>query len=79
MRIDSDIIVDAIKRCLVKGIAVLPVHDSLIVPAHYAEQAADIMMAAFAARFPKSPPCQVRIKDKNVSTYEKNTPLRSAA
>jgi hypothetical protein len=34
MRIDSDITIDAVKRCLAQSIAVLPVHDSLVVPAN---------------------------------------------
>jgi hypothetical protein len=50
-----------VKDCQAQGIGVLPVHDSLIVPAGYAEQAADAMAKAFASRFPDSN-CEVRIK-----------------
>jgi hypothetical protein len=74
MRLDSDITITAVKRCLSKGIAVLPVHDSLVVPARLAEQTAEIMVTAFASRFPKSPPCKVTIKDRNVSTYGEDAP-----
>jgi hypothetical protein len=42
---------------------VLPVHDSLIVPAPYAERTAEIMKAAFEQRFPQSRSCEVRIKN----------------
>jgi hypothetical protein len=41
---------------------VLPVHDSLIVPAADAERTAEIMKAAFEQFFPQSRPCEVRIK-----------------
>ena len=60
-RIDSDITLRAVKDCQSQEIGVLPVHDSLIVPAGYAEQAADAMAKAFAYRIPDSN-CEVRIK-----------------
>jgi hypothetical protein len=63
MKIDADITLRAVQHCQSQGIAVLPVHDSLIVPASNAERAAEIMKAAFEERFPQSRPCDVRIKD----------------
>jgi hypothetical protein len=60
-RIDSEITLHAVKECQSQGIGVLPVHDSLIVPAGYAERAADAMAKAFASRIPDSN-CEVRIK-----------------
>ena len=63
MKIDADITLRAVQHCQSQGIAVLPVHDSLIVPASNAERAAEIMKAAFEQRFPQSRPCEVRIKD----------------
>ena len=63
MKIDGDITLRAVQHCQAQGIAVLPVHDSLIVPATNAERAAEIMKAAFEERFPRSRPCEVRIKD----------------
>jgi hypothetical protein len=68
MRIDGDITVDAMLRCTAKGIAALPVHDSIIVPARYADQTAEIMAGAFAARFPNASPCKVRVKQQGGST-----------
>jgi hypothetical protein len=62
MRIDSEIILNAVKECLSQGIAVLPVHDSLIVPARHADNAADAMIKAFALCIPQSGKCEVRIK-----------------
>ena len=63
MKIDADITLRAVQHCQSQGIAVLPVHDLLIVPASNAERAAEIMKAAFEERFPQSRPCDVRIKD----------------
>jgi hypothetical protein len=62
MKIDADITLHAVKQCQANGIAVLPVHDSLVVPARHAEQAAEIMKAAFDRRFPGTKRCEVRIK-----------------
>jgi hypothetical protein len=63
MKIDADITLRAVQHCQSQGIAVLPVHDSLIVPAPKAEQTAKIMKAAFEKCFPQSRPCEVRIKN----------------
>jgi hypothetical protein len=63
MKIDADITLRAVQHCQAEGITVLPVHDSLIVPAIDAERAAEIMKAAFEERFPESRPCEVRIKN----------------
>jgi hypothetical protein len=63
MKIDADITLRAVQHCQAQGIAVLPVHDSLIVPGTDAERTAEIMKAAFEERFPQSRPCEVRIKD----------------
>jgi hypothetical protein len=63
MKIDADIILRAVQHCQSQGIAVLPVHDSLIVSAPNADRTAEIMKAAFEQRFPQSRPCEVRIKN----------------
>jgi hypothetical protein len=63
MKIDSDITLCAVQRCQRIGIAVLPVHDSLIVPAANAEQAAEIMREAFVLQFPGATSCEVRVKN----------------
>ena len=70
MKIDSDITIDAMLRCVANGIAALPVHDSIAVRAQDAGQTAEIMMAAFATRLPKSSPCKVRIKKQPVPQME---------
>ena len=62
MKIDADITLRAVQDCQSQEIPVLPVHDSLIVPASHAERTAEIMKAAFENRFPQSRPCEVRIK-----------------
>jgi hypothetical protein len=63
MKIDADITLRAVQHCQAQGIAVLPVHDSLIVPTTDAERTAEIMKAAFEERFPQSRSCEVRIKN----------------
>jgi hypothetical protein len=63
MKIDADITLRAVQHCQAQGIAVLPVHDSLIVPTADAERTAEIMKAAFEQRFPRSRACEVRIKN----------------
>jgi hypothetical protein len=71
MRIDSDIALNTLMSCQIKGIPVLPVHDSFITPARHAGQTAEIMEACFASRFPQSGSCQVRIKSAPKSHVEK--------
>jgi hypothetical protein len=66
MRIDSDITLEAVKQCQAQGIAVVPVHDSLIVQAGHADRAAEIMIRAFEARFPEARGCEVRIKRNSI-------------
>jgi hypothetical protein len=82
MKIDADITLRAVQHCLSQGIAVLPVHDSLIVPATDAERTAEIMQAAFEQHFPQSRPCEVRIKNplpQNGKDSEKYVSGRLAA
>jgi hypothetical protein len=62
MKIDAYITLRAVQHCQSQGMAVLPVHDSLIVPATDAERTVEIMMAAFKRRFPPARPCEIRIK-----------------
>jgi hypothetical protein len=64
MRIDSDIILAAVKQCQREGVPVLPVHDSVLAPARHAGRAAEIMVSAFSARFPRAR-CEVRIKNRH--------------
>jgi hypothetical protein len=69
MRIDSDITLEAVRLCQAQSIAVLPVHDSLIVSATHADKAVEIMVEAFAARFPQAKGCQVCVKKNSVPRY----------
>jgi len=73
MRIDSDIILNAVKDCQSQGIAALPVHDSPVVPARHAGKAADAMVKAFACRIRQSTTCQVRIKSDPIPQMEERT------
>jgi hypothetical protein len=72
MRIDSDIILNAVKDCQAQGIATLPVHDSLIVPARDTGNAADAMVKAFASRI-RGSKCEVRIKSEPVPQMGERT------
>jgi hypothetical protein len=72
MRIDSDIALTAVSNCQLKGIQALPVHDSLIVARRHAGQVAEIMEAAFAARFPKSRSCRVKINSPDLPHKERS-------
>jgi hypothetical protein len=71
MRIDSEITLRAVKDCQSQGIGILPVHDSLVVPARHAGKAADAMVKAFASRIPQST-CEVRIKSNPVPQMEES-------
>jgi hypothetical protein len=62
MRRDSEITLRAVEDCHSRGIGVLPVHDSLIVPAHYAGHAAEAMVKAFDSQISQPNKCEVRIK-----------------
>jgi hypothetical protein len=66
MKIDADITLYAVQRCQCRDIAVLPVHDSLIVPEQNVEEAAEIMREAFAARFPQAKGCEVCVKKSEI-------------
>jgi hypothetical protein len=71
MRIDSDIAMNTVTSCQIKGIPVLPVHDSFIAPARHAGETAEIMEACFVSRFPQCGACRVRIKSTRKSNVEK--------
>ena len=79
MRIDSDITLRAIGDCQSCGLPVLPVHDSLIAQARHAERVAEIMVKAFASRFPYAGTCPVRTKSKSVPQMEENDTRLHAA
>jgi hypothetical protein len=70
MRTDSEITLQAVKDCQSQGIGVLPVHDSLIVPARHADNAADAMIKAFALCIPQPGKCEVRIKSDPIPQME---------
>ena len=72
MKIDSDITLCAVQGCQRSGIAVLPVHDSLLVPAANAEQAAEIMREAFILQFPRATSCVVRVKNNEIPHMKNN-------
>ena len=67
MKLDSELILAVTVRCLHRGIAALPVHDSLIVPAMDEQIAAGIMVDEFGRRYPRANPCEVKTNSKKVS------------
>ena len=61
MRDDSDIILRATRTCLDAGLAVLPVHDSMLCAQRDRGRVAEIMQASFAHSFPKVTSCSIRV------------------
>jgi hypothetical protein len=66
MRIDSELILSALKGMNAAGDAALPVHDALIVPARCANQAAVKMVESFEQIVGRVNPCQIKIKAGNL-------------
>jgi hypothetical protein len=62
MRIDSELILGALRASNKDGIPALPVHDSLIAPARFINLAAEKMVEAFETLVGRANPCQVKIK-----------------
>jgi hypothetical protein len=66
MRIDSELILGALKASNDDGIPALPIHDALIAPAHSIDRAAEKMVEAFEKIVGRVNPCQVKIKARKV-------------
>jgi hypothetical protein len=62
MRIDSELILNALRAVNDNGDPALPVHDSLIVPARCANQTAAKMVESFEQIVGRVSPCRVKIK-----------------
>jgi hypothetical protein len=62
MRIDSELILSALRAVNDNGDPALPVHDSLIVPARCANQTAAKMVESFEQIVGRVSPCRVKIK-----------------
>ncbi len=70
MRIDSELILSALRGMHDAGHPAPPVHDALIVPARCAFQAADLMVQSFEKNVGRASPCTVKIKRQNVLQME---------
>jgi hypothetical protein len=79
MRKDSELILAVTRRCLAAGITALPVHDSVIVPAIYAQLAAEIMVSEFEVRYPHASACKVKTKGRSVPQIQKSLPSISSS
>jgi hypothetical protein len=66
MRIDSELILDALRGMNDAGDPALPIHDALVVPARCADQAEDKMVESFERIVGRVNPCTVKIKSRNV-------------
>jgi hypothetical protein len=66
MRIDSDLILRALRAVNDNGDPALPVHDALIVPARCADPTAAAMTESFEQVVGRASPCSVKIKAGNV-------------
>jgi hypothetical protein len=62
MRIDSELILGALRAANDEGISALPVHDALIAPSHSIDRAAEKMVEAFETVVGRVNPCQIKIK-----------------
>jgi hypothetical protein len=66
MRIDSELILDALRGMNDAGDPALPIHDALVVPARCADQAEDKMVESFERIVGRVNPCTIKIKSRNV-------------
>jgi hypothetical protein len=66
MRIDSELILSALRGLNAVGDPALPIHDALLVPARCANQAAAKMVESFEQIVGRVNPCQIKIKAGNV-------------
>jgi hypothetical protein len=66
MRIDSELILSALRGMHDAGHPALPVHDALIVPARCTSQAEELMVQSFEKIVGRVSPCTVKIKRQNV-------------
>jgi hypothetical protein len=66
MRIDSKLILNAVKIVNDRGDPALPIHDALIVPARCVENAASAMCESFERIVGRANPCSIKIKSQNV-------------
>jgi hypothetical protein len=66
MRIDSELILGALRASNDEGISALPVHDALIAPSHSIDRAAEKMVEAFETVVGRANSCQIKIKGEKV-------------
>jgi hypothetical protein len=66
MRIDSELILSALRGHNRDGFGALPIHDALIAPSHSINRAAEKMVEAFEIRLGHVNRCQIKIKRKTV-------------
>jgi hypothetical protein len=66
MRIDSELILGALRASNDYGFGALPVHDSLIAPARFIDLAAEKMVESFETLVGRANPCEIKIKGKKV-------------
>ncbi len=66
MRVDSELILGALRASNDEGISALPVHDALIAPSHSIDRAAEKMVEAYETVVGRVNPCQIKIKGEKV-------------
>lgn len=80
MRIDSELILGALRASFDEGISALPVHDALIAPSHSIDRAVEKMVEAFENVVGRVNPCQIKIKGAKVPhTGERGVSPRPAS
>lgn len=66
MRVDSELILGALRASNDEGISALPVHDALIAPSHFIDRAAEKMVEAYETVVGRVNHCQIKIKGEKV-------------
>jgi hypothetical protein len=78
MRVDSELILGALRASNDAGFGALPVHDSLITPARFIDRAAEKMVESFETLVGRVNPCQIKIKGRKVPHMGEKRPLLSS-
>jgi hypothetical protein len=69
MNLDARIMLTAVDRLIAKGIEAIPIHDSIVVAAHYESEAREALTFGWHSQNPELTPCHIEKKRQKVSQY----------
>jgi len=69
MNLDARIMLIAVNRLIAKGIAAIPIHDSIVVAGRYESEAREALNFGWHSQNPQLTPCQIEKKHQKVSQY----------